>query len=411
MMTGQGRTLWAGLGAGLAAWVLFLPVGLKYPLLLGLLGWALARLRLSCVWQVLRHDRPLQAALVFWLGCLLSATWSPAPTKQIVSQLGQYSLLLLTPLLAHGLPPAWSARVLAHLCAACALLGACATWGALFGMPWAGTGVWVTTFEAEGNARILTSLLLAIGSALALDRACCAATPRARWPWALAGVLALLGVVLQDRRSGMVVLPLLLALLGWQRLASWRARFGFLTAFLVLCTLAWQAAPGVRARFAEGLHELQHYQLDPTAPTSWGLRMLMIETSVDMIREKPLLGHGLASWQGEWFQRVPHTHYLLIENSTPHNDYLLVWAQGGAFGLALLLLWWWQVLRQAWRPGPGSHGALLVWAALAAAGFFNVILRDGRFAVPLLMVAAWAWAARQALSPPNAAVAAPSGGR
>ena len=53
-----------------------------------------------------------------------------------------------------------------------------------------------------------------------------------------------------------------------------------------------------------------------------------------------------------------------------------------------------QVLRQSWRAGPGSHAALLVWAAMAAAGFFNVILRDGRFAVPLLMVAALAWAAR-----------------
>jgi len=292
--------------------------------------------------------------------------------------------------------------MLAHLCAACALLGACVTWGAWFGMPWAETGLWLTTFEAEGNARILSSLLLAIGGALALDRACWVAQPRARWAWGLAGGLALLGVLLQDRRSGMVVLPILLALLGWQRLGSWRLRLGFMAALLAVCALVWQTAPGVRARFAEGLHEMQHYQLNPTAPTSWGLRVLMIETSVDMIREKPLLGHGLASWQGEWLQRVPHTHYLLIENSTPHNDYLLVLAQGGVLGLALLLGWWWQVLRQAWRPGAGSHGALLVWAALAAAGFFNVILRDGRFAVPLLMVAALAWAARPAPLKPAA---------
>jgi len=390
------RDLLTGLGAGLAAWVMFLPVGLKYPLLLGLLGWALVRLRGAGLLQLLRHDRPLQAALLFWLGCLVSAAWSPAPPKQIVSQLGQYSLLMLAPVLAHGLPSAWAQRMLAHLSAACALLGACVVWGALFGMPWADTGLWLTTFQAEGNTRILSSLLLAIGGTLALDRACWVAQPRARWAWGLAGALALLGVLLQDRRSGMVVLPILLALLGWLRLASWRLRLGFVAALLAVCTLVWQTAPGVRARFAEGLHELQHYQLNPTAPTSWGLRVLMIETSLDMIREKPLLGHGLASWQGEWFQRVPHTHYLLIENSTPHNDYLLVLAQGGVLGLALLLGWWWQVLRQAWRPGAGSHGALLVWASLAAAGFFNVILRDGRFAVPLLMVAALAWASRNA---------------
>lgn len=389
------RDLLAGLGAGLAAWTLFLPVGLKYPLWLGLLAWALARLGRQGLATLLRQDRPLQAALLFWLFGLVSAAWSPAPAKQILGQLGQYSLLLLTPLLAHGLPSAWAQRVLDHLCAACTLLGACVVWGALSGgLPWAGSGVWVTTFEAEGNTRILSSLLLAIGCALALERALCATAPRARWAWGLAGLLALLGVALQDRRSGMVVLPLLLALLGWQRLPNRRLRLGFVAVLVAACALAWQAAPGVRARFAEGLHELRHYQLDPTAPTSWGLRVLMIETSAAMIKEKPLLGHGLASWQGEWFQRVPHTHYLLIENSTPHNDYLLVLAQGGVLGLALLLGWWWQVLRQVWRPGPGPQAALLVWAALAAAGLFNVVLRDGRFAVPLLMVAALAWAAR-----------------
>ncbi|WP_374434440.1 O-antigen ligase family protein [Inhella sp.] len=388
--------LLSGVAAGLAAWVLFLPIGLKYPLLLILLGWSIWRLGATGLAQLLRQDRPLQAALLFWLGCLVSSAWSSAPQKQIVNQLGQYSLLLLAPVLAHGLPGPWARRLLAHLCAACALLGACVAWGAVFGMPGAGSGIWVTTFEADGNARILTSLLLAIGCALAIDQALCSSTPRTRWAWALAGLLALLGVVLQDRRSGMVVLPLLLGLLGWQRLPSLRLRLGFVAAFLAACTLAWQAAPGVRARFAEGLHELQHYQLDPTAPTSWGLRVLMIETSVAMIKEKPLLGHGLASWQGEWFQRVPHTHYLLIENSTPHNDYLLVLAQGGVFGLALLLGWWWVVLRQSWRAGPGSHAALLVWAAMAAAGLFNVILRDGRFAVPLLMLAALAWASRNA---------------
>ncbi|MFO1252582.1 MAG: hypothetical protein U1E77_15950 [Inhella sp.] len=203
-----------GVGAGLVAWVLFLPIGLKYPLLLILLGGAVWRLGAAGLLQLLRQDRPLQAALLFWLGCLVSAAWSPAPQKQIVNQLGQYSLLLFAPVLAHGLPGPWARRVLAHLCAACAVLGACVAWGTVFGMPWAGSGIWVTTFEADGNARILTSLLLAIGCALALDQALCSATPRARWAWGLAGLLALLGVVLQDRRSGMVVLPLLLGLLA-----------------------------------------------------------------------------------------------------------------------------------------------------------------------------------------------------
>jgi hypothetical protein len=42
--------------------------------------------------------------------------------------------------------------------------------------------------------------------------------------------------------------------------------------------------------------------------------------------------------------------------------------------------------------------SLLVWGALAWAGFFNVVLRDGKFAVPLLMLAALAWAGARPLA-------------
>ena len=105
-----------------------------------------------------------------------------------------------------------------------------------------------------------------------------------------------------------------------------------------------------------------------------------------MALERPLAGHGLGSWAGEWRQRVTGSA-LLQGHTTPHNEYLLLAFQGGLVAWALLAA----LFGRAVLGAVGHHGhgvpALLVLAAFAWCGLTNVALRDVKFALPLLSMA------------------------
>jgi O-antigen ligase len=174
-------------------------------------------------------------------------------------------------------------------------------------------------------------------------------------------------------------------------------------AVVLAAALAWQAADGVRARFAEGLKEVRQYAADDHVATSWGQRLRMWQLTGTMVTERPLAGHGVASWLGLWQQRVtPGT--ALAANTTPHNEYLLLAQQGGAVALAL---WLWLLLaglRHALQAGAAGVPALMAWTALAWTGLFNAVLRDAKFALPLLLLAALAIATTREVAAPTEAV-------
>jgi O-antigen ligase len=123
----------------------------------------------------------------------------------------------------------------------------------------------------------------------------------------------------------------------------------------------------------------------------------MVEITTSMIGERPLAGHGLASWEWHWEQRTtPGTQ--LHSHRTPHNEYLLLAHQAGL--PAVLLLLWLVVAacRQALRAGSLGMPSLMLWTAWAGAASFNTLLRDGKFALPLLLLAAWCAAAQRPTS-------------
>ena len=378
-----GRTL-ATLIA-LAAWASYGPLGSKYA--------AMAACALCVGWMLWQHPLPSSLrrqptwwpalALLTWLA--LSAAWSPAPWRTIGSHLWQYGMLLLVPLLAAGCPPQAARRALQHFVVASAAVGTVFVLGHLNALPPVPM-VWHTTLDAEGNQRIAASVLLALGAGLGAWLAL-NTSDTARWAWAGAAAVCVLALTLQDRRTGMLLLPTLLLVWGLLRQPVWWRRL--LIAMLVLGAGAttWQVSDGVRARFAEGLAELRHYPGDDSVATSWGQRLRMWERTGDLVAERPWAGHGIGSWRGLWRQRVtPGT--ALAEHSTPHNEYLLLAQQGGAVAVGL---WLWLLVagfRQAAGAAAAGIPALMAWTALAWVGLFNAVLRDAKFALPLLLLAA-----------------------
>jgi O-antigen ligase len=195
----------------------------------------------------------------------------------------------------------------------------------------------------------------------------------------------------------MATLPVLLvALVVGSAMAQHcsRAKLVALALAVTACCagLGW-ATPSVRERFAEGFREVASYNSAADVNTSWGMRLKMMEQTVQMAAERPVVGQGLGSWEALWVKRVP-SGSMLAEQRTPHNEHLLVAAQTGLVGLTLWLCVVWSNATRGLRTlgVQLAPATLLVWSAVAWAGLFNVVLRDAKFSVPLLILAALAHA-------------------
>lgn len=372
---------------GAWACVVYLPVGLQYTTFVVGLAVSLRRLAAQRALARVHEAAPgLQWAglLVAWLWA--SALWSPAAAVDRWTHAGNYSVLLALPYLAAGLRREEADRALA------AIAGASAVVALLFMLEHAAvlppSIAWHTTVHATGNQRIATSLLLAAGGCLALWRATLPGLPpRRRAAWGAVAALALLGLALQDRRSGMVVLPLVLLVWGGLRLRSGRARATAAAALVIALALTWLAADGVRQRFHEGLAELRQRPADRDVATSWGQRKRMAEITAAMVAERPLAGHGLGSWELLWHQRTPPGSALAAQR-TPHSEVLLLAQQAGLPALALFAALVVAQLRAARAAGVDGTPLLVAWVTIAVAAAFNAIIRDAKFALPLLLLAA-----------------------
>ena len=371
-----------------AAWTPYLPLGCQYfaYLLCGLL--ALRSLHRAGRLRAVAADPVFKAAALLWGWLALSSAWSSAPVSALASHLWTYSLMLWVTPIALACNAAAGRRALGHFVAASCLLALLVTLNAAGALPSGWT--WRPFVDVSGNQRIAFSLQLALGAALALHLGLRQQDRRA-W-WVAAAALCLVGLALQDRRTGMLAAPVLLAALSLAHLRRGWQRALLLLLIVAAAVAAWHWVPTVQQRFAEGLGELQAYHSDGDVSTSWGMRARMFEVTMRMAAEHPIAGHGVGSWVSQWRPRVAGSAALEI-NTTPHNEYLLLLVQGGLVAWAAALLLVLRAARGVVHRGKAGVPALLLLTALCWAGLFNVVLRDAKFALPLLLLSALAWGA------------------
>lgn len=288
-----------------------------------------------------------------------------------------------------------TAMALAAAGAVAALYGAAQVFGIDF-LRWSGSGSRAYLFRSTfGHHSLAAAFLLAAlppAMALALSRSASRALSAA----ALAASLVLAaGLFLSLGRGawiGFAAATAVLAALVLTRVRrSGDARPGA-AVFLALAAPAFLVAAASLA-IEEGAERWESAaDLDSGTVRS---RFLIYEDTLAMVRERPLLGHGLGQFVVEYPRfRSEASHRnleagdLVVDHA--HNEFLEVAAEQGAAGVAAFLWFIGFVVVAALRRRPFraiDAGSLAAIAGLLVHNLFDVTLREASTAVPFALAA------------------------
>jgi O-antigen ligase len=334
-----------------------------------------------------RPIEPLQPRRTLWviaamLGALaLSLGYTSATLAQGAHDWVKYSKLLAIPLLLVVVPTRRHAFIAlgVYACAQLFVVASSYLLSANVPLPWVYKTVIERTSEGAVFSSYLDQSIMTVGlGALAWHlRNEIPGRHGARIGIAIALLCAGNVLFLLPGRSGHVALlavltmSLLWALPGRLRPAALAAPL------LLVAAMLWMPTE-FRDRAAAVVSEARAYQRGDVTPTSSGLRLTYWRRSVEAFAERPLLGHGVGSWNTE-FRRLEGTHLRReVQNlRNPHQEYLLWAVQLGAVGVALFLALLAALAHDASRCAPPVREA--AWSLVvifAAVCMFNSMLYD-----------------------------------
>lgn len=344
--------------------------------LLGLI--VLALWRAPALWAQRPWRHPVMALgllLLAWL--TLHTLWFSAPAGWII--LNKYHELLLPLVLVPLFVSQRQNRAFLHGLALGTLLYALLHWVSLLYPPLADSLV---------SRRISAGWTLGVSAFLFLMMT---PTSRHRTAWmALSGFLALTVLVAIGGRTGHLIVIALMGLAG-ALLAPRRWRLAVGAGIIILLLGVAALSPQVGQRVSETLGEST--TLDGRPITSTGIRLQLLKTAGDLLRQHPLLGIGLANY-GQAHARAaqqrlagePHGAAYLndhwIDSSNPHNEYLMQWIGAGLPALVLFMMWLGAIiatgrrLLQQGRCQSEARSLIGLTLAFAAGCVFNSLLLD-----------------------------------
>lgn len=211
--------------------------------------------------------------------------------------------------------------------------------------------------------------------------------------YALALAFSLNIALVTPGRSGYVVYMILFVWWFFIRLGIKGVLVGGFASVL-LAGSAFYLSPAINDRVMLGITEAQNYTTD-TVETSLGRRMVMYSTTVEIIRQHPILGVGTGGYKQTFSTMAAqqYTGWRAQPFDDPHNQYLFVWAENGIIGLAIFLLMLFVIWRQCNASdiyGKMAAGCLLAWCATSLfSGHFRTF-PEGHliaFVIGMLMVA------------------------
>ena len=200
--------------------------------------------------------------------------------------------------------------------------------------------------------------------------------PRRRMLFALMAALAFYNVLFMVQgRTGYVVLAVLLVYFcfSWLR---WKGLAVALSVGLLIGIAGYFGVGPMQSRVQSAASEVAVWKPGQGGRTSSGLRLDYYTNSLAIIGEHPFLGVGTGGFEKAYSEKIRNTP--MAPSNNPHNQYLLITAQLGVAGLALLLYLFFVQWRMA-ASLPGmleqnlARGMLLT---VATGSLFNSLLLD-----------------------------------
>jgi O-antigen ligase len=327
-----------------------------------LLSWAISGQVKTTLGASLRE--PLGIALaVFLVLAAIGMLYSSAPWSDRLHTLSGwrrfgYALILL----GVFAPVAWKQRFLAafFVAASLGLVASFLAWMEIIGSRHGDfTGTVLQNHSMQG---IVFSLAILCAAHYART-----ASARIRWGLAVGVVLFAVNIIFVTGARSAYVALFVVALFSCVVLYGWRRAYVWLPAGVALAILAIVASPALRDRFTQGWNEFDG-AADPAITsviTPMGIRAVLYSTTFELIRERPVFGHGTGSFGKEYSARVTqrYSDWRADPIADPHSQYLYIMVELGMVGLvafiAVLIAGFFSA-----RAGPYgwlAGGALTIW--------------------------------------------------
>lgn len=336
-------------------------VGLAVPISVALDNLLLALLLLGAllntraVGQLALHHPVARAAWLLFGMLAIGTLYGATPLREAAGALGKYIDLAFIPLLMLLLSGE-TARLKAQY-AFLAAMGITLALSLLLGSGWLPVQHWMSGYALPDNpvifhSHIAQNNMMAFAVFLALLRLRAATSFGARAGWGAFALLCAINVLFMVQgRTGYLILLALLAWFAWSTLARGknlgaRHAAGLLLALSALAVAAYQLSPRLHDRAGMVISELNAWQPNQGKDTSTGQRLDFYYNTLQIVQQQPLFGVGTGGFPAAFAQQVQGTSALPTQN--PHNEYLMVAAQTGLVGLALLLYLFYTL----WRTAP-----------------------------------------------------------
>jgi len=209
------------------------------------------------------------------------------------------------------------------------------------------------------------SMAFAVAAFLALWLAADPGLAR-RWRWAATAFAALFVLnmaFVTPGRSGLLALPVMLLVLAAFNLRNWRnALAAAVLAALLVGAMA--LSPLARDRVVLAVNEWQNAST-LTVPTSMGIRAVLYENTLEIVRQRPWFGTGTGGFGAAYAAHVKdkYTDWRVLPTVDPHNQYLFFLGEQGLFGLIAFLAF---ILAALVDRGDGTRARVVAVALLLA---------------------------------------------
>lgn len=378
-----------------ASWLVVL-VGFSVPISVALDNVLLALILLGVLASlrsisgIVRSHPIAHAAMLLFVILVMAMVYGTTPWMDALSVVGKYVDLIFVPIFIYFLVRGGYRRRARYAYLAAMAITLFLSY--LVGLQLIEPMAWMNQYTTPNNPFIFHShitqnnmMVFAIFLALLESRDAVTRTARIGW-----GMFALLGAInilfMVQGRTGYLIL---LALLGWfvwvtlarhrharGRAWGWRHGVIILSATLAVVLAAYHLSSRLHERVALAISEYQAWSPGQGKDTSTGQRLDFYYNTLQIVRDHPFVGVGTGGFPAAFKQQVQGTDVLLTSN--PHNEYLLIAAQAGLIGLALLLYLFYMLWRYApLLPSPLEQDAArgLVLAYMVNC-MFNSALHD-----------------------------------